>query len=72
MGMKVALQMDPIAAVNIEGDSTFRIGLEAQQRGHSLFFYTPDRLAFVEGRVVARGWPIELRREKGNHALVLA
>ena len=66
MGMKVALQMDPIAAVNIEGDSTFRIGLEAQQRGHSLFFYTPDRLAFVEGRVVARGWPIELRREKGN------
>ena len=67
MGMKVALQMDPIAAVNIEGDSTFRIGLEAQQRGHSLFFYTPDRLAFVEGRVVARGWPIELRREKGNH-----
>ena len=67
MGMKVALQMDPIAAVNIEGDSTFRIGLEAQQRGHSLFFYTPDRLAFVEGKVVARGWPIELRREKGNH-----
>lgn len=67
MGMKVALQMDPIAAVNIDGDSTFRIGLEAQARGHTLFFYTPDRLAFVEGRVIARGWPIELRREKGNH-----
>lgn len=67
MGMKVALQMDPIAAVNIDGDSTFRIGLEAQARGHTLFFYTPDRLAFVEGRVIARGWPIELRREQGNH-----
>ena len=67
MALKVALQMDPIGAVNIDADSTFRIGLEAQARGHSLFFYTPDRLAFVEGRVVARGQWIELRREQGNH-----
>ena len=65
--MKVALQMDPIGSVNIDADSTFRIGLEAQERGHSLFYYTPDRLAFSEGRVTARGWPIELRRVKGDH-----
>ena len=67
MGLKVALQMDPIGSVNIDGDSTFRIALEAQARGHTLFFYTPDKLAFDEGRVTARGWLIELRREKGNH-----
>ena len=67
MALKVALQMDPIGSVNINADSTFRIGLEAQARGHSLFFYTPDRLAFVEGRVVARGQWIELRREVSNH-----
>jgi glutathione synthase len=67
MPLKVALQMDPIGSVNINADSTFRIAFEAQERGHSLFFYTPDRLAFVEGRVMARGWPIELRREVGNH-----
>ena len=67
MGLKVALQMDPIGSVNIDGDSTFRIALEAQARGHTLFFYTPDKLAFDEGRVTARGVPIELRREKGNH-----
>jgi glutathione synthase len=66
MGLKVALQMDPIGPVNIDADSTFRIGIEAQLRGHSLFYYTPDRLAYREGRIVARGWPIELRREKGN------
>ena len=65
--LKVALQMDPIGGVNINADSTFRIALEAQARGHSLFFYTPDKLAFVEGRVMARGFPIELRREVGNH-----
>ena len=67
MVLKVALQMDPIGSVNINADSTFRIAIEAQQRGHALFFYTADRLAFVEGRVVARGFPIELRREIGNH-----
>ena len=67
MPLKVALQMDPIRFVNINADSTFRIALEAQSRGHELFFYTPDKLAFVEGRVVARGFPIDLRREVGNH-----
>jgi glutathione synthase len=67
MPLKVALQMDPIGSVNIEADSTFRLALEAQARGHSLFFYTPDRLAFVEGRVIARGWPIEVQRVSGDH-----
>ncbi|MDN5786935.1 glutathione synthase [Pseudorhodobacter sp.] len=67
MGLKVALQMDPIGSVNIDADSTFRIAHEAQQRGHSLFFYTPDKLGYREGRVVAQGYPITLRREKGNH-----
>ena len=67
MALKVAFQMDPVEAVNIDADSTFRIGLEAQARGHSLFYYTPGRLAYREGRVLARGWPLELRRVKGDH-----
>ncbi len=67
MGLKVAVQMDPIESVNIDADSTFRIMEEAQARGHELFYYTPDMLALDEGRVTARGWPVEVRREKGNH-----
>ena len=67
MGLKVALQMDPIGSVNINGDSTFRIGLEAQARGHSLFYYTPDKLAYQEGKVTARGWPLTVQRVEGNH-----
>jgi glutathione synthase len=67
MQLKVAIQMDPIGAINIAADSTFRIAMEAQARGHALFYYTPDRLAYREGRILARGWPIELRREVGNH-----
>lgn len=67
MSLKVAFQMDPIGPINIEADSTFRIALEAQSRGHELFYYTPDKLAFQNGRVTARGWPLEVRREIGNH-----
>jgi glutathione synthase len=67
MSLKVAFQMDPIGPINIDADSSFRIALEAQARGHTLFYYTPDKLAFQEGRVTARGWPLTVRREVGNH-----
>lgn len=67
MVLNVAVQMDPIDKINIAADSTFRIMEEAQARGHRLFYYTPDRLAWREGRVLARGWPVTLRREAGDH-----
>ena len=67
MPLKVAIQMDPIGPINIDADSTFRIAEEAQARGHELFYYTPDMLAFQEGRVTARGWPLTVRRKKGDH-----
>ncbi|TRW95442.1 glutathione synthase [Paracoccus sp. M683] len=67
MSLSVALQMDPIEQVSITADSTFRIGLEAEARGHRLFQYTVDRLVFDEGRVLATGRPVTLRREAGNH-----
>ncbi len=67
MGLTVAFQMDPIAGVDIDGDTSFRLAEEAQARGHRLWFYTPERLTFHDGRVTARGWPMTLRRERGNH-----
>ena len=66
--MKIAFQMDPIGAVNVNADSTFRIAEEAQARGHSLFYYTPDHLAFQEGRITARGHDLTVQRVQGNHA----
>ncbi|SEK58996.1 glutathione synthase [Jannaschia helgolandensis] len=65
--LRVGFQMDPMEGVNIDADSTFRIALEAQARGHSLIYWTPQRLAYIEGRVIARGQSMEVRREKGNH-----
>jgi glutathione synthase len=67
MPLNVAVQMDPIERISIAADSTFRIMEEAQARGHRLFYYTPDRLALDESRVTATGWPVEVRREAGNH-----
>lgn len=67
MSLHVALQMDPIEHVSITADSTFRIGIEAQARGHRLFQYTVDRLYFDEGRVRAVGRSVELRGEHGRH-----
>ena len=67
MGLVVAIQMDPIERVNIDGDSTFVMGLAAQERGHQLFYYHPSRLTLRDGRVTARGHRMTLRRERGNH-----
>jgi glutathione synthase len=67
MSLKVALQMDPVETLNIDADSTFVIGLEAQARGHELFYYHPDQLMLEDGRVLARAQRLSLRRELGDH-----
>jgi glutathione synthase len=67
MALKVAVQMDPIETININGDSSFALMLEAQRRGHSLFYYQPRQLSLRHGQVVARGWPTEVRRVAGDH-----
>ena len=68
MALRVAFQMDPIGSVNIDADSSFRLALEAQARGHSLYFYTPDQLSFDEGRVMANAQTLRVQRVKGDHA----
>lgn len=66
--MKIAFQMDPIGAVDINADSTFRLAEEAQARGHELFYYLPDQLAYQEGRITARGQDLRVQRVQGDHA----
>lgn len=67
MSLKVAVQMDPIAAIDINADSTFALMLEASARGHRLHYYLPQELAWTGGQVKARLREVEVRREKGNH-----
>ncbi len=70
MALNVAVQMDPIERINIAGDSTFALMLEAQRRGHRLHVYTPDRLSFTEGKLYAPVEPVELRDTPGDHVTV--
>ncbi|AGF74060.1 glutathione synthase [Bartonella australis AUST/NH1] len=65
--MKVAIQMDHISELKIRGDTTFSLILEAQERGHCLFHYTPDFLSMRDGRVMARLEPLTVRDEEGCH-----
>ncbi|MSO84352.1 MAG: glutathione synthase [Rhodospirillales bacterium] len=67
MKLAVAIQMDPIEAVDIEADSTFALALEASLRGHALYHYLPQNLAFAQGRLKARARALKVRRKKGDH-----
>ena len=65
--LKVAVQMDAIAALNIDADSTFALMLEAQERGHLLWYYEVAHLGFEDGRVSALVRPVTVQRVNGEH-----
>ncbi|HVT55464.1 MAG TPA: glutathione synthase [Xanthobacteraceae bacterium] len=67
MPLKTAVQMDPIERVKIAGDSTFALLLEAQARGHEISYYTPDKLAMLDGEVFATVRPLSVRDKAGDH-----
>jgi glutathione synthase len=59
--------MDPIERINIRGDSTFALLLEAQRRGHAISYYTPDRLALRGQDVFASMRALTVRDREGDH-----
>src|SRR6201996_2131837 len=67
MALNVAIQMDPIEKIDINGDSTFALALEAQNRGHAILYYGPRDLTFRDGSVTARTFPLSVRPTKGDH-----
>lgn len=67
MPLTVACQMDPIDRIDISGDSTFALLLEAQHRGHEMFYYTPPNLSLVDGRLQAHGSTLTVEDKAGDH-----
>ena len=65
--LNVAVQMDPVHAVNIEADTTFMLAMAAQNRGHRLWFHGPQNLALEDGELFVRAQPLEFRAIKGDH-----
>ncbi len=59
--LNVALQMDPIENIDIHTDTSFVLGLSAQQRSHQCWHYLPETLTWKNGCVSAYGHPIELK-----------
>ncbi len=70
MALKIACQMDPIESIDITGDSTFAMLLEAQSRGHDIFYYTPSRLALDGAVLRATGASLKIRDKVGDHFTV--
>jgi glutathione synthase len=66
MGLKVAIQMDPIEGINSQTDTTFLMALNAQARGHDLWVYQPERLALEDGRLTARARPLSVKASVGD------
>ncbi|CAN1486192.1 RimK Glutathione synthase/Ribosomal protein S6 modification enzyme (glutaminyl transferase) [Rhabdaerophilaceae bacterium] len=68
MTLRVAVQMDPIEKINIAGDSTFALMLEASHRGHEMVVYGTESLSLRDNHLTARVRPVTVRDEQGNHA----
>ncbi len=67
MSLKVAVQMDPVERINIAGDSTFALMLEAQARGHELSWYPPEKLSMRDGRIIASAQSLTVQDVVGDH-----
>ncbi len=68
--MKFLFVMDPLARLQIAGDSTFAIMLAAQARKHEIWFCEPRHLSLEHADAVARAWPVTVRRVTGDHYLL--
>ncbi len=64
--LKIALQMDPLDRLDLKGDTTFILGLEAIKRGFNLFFYAPNDLVYKNSTVYANTKKLELGFENGK------
>ncbi|NHK28188.1 glutathione synthase [Parvularcula flava] len=68
MTLKIAIQMDPMEDVQVHGDTTFDMALEAHKRGHEIWVYHPHNLRLDKNRVFARVRKVAgLKREQGEH-----
>jgi glutathione synthase len=68
--MKLLFVMDPLARLQIAGDTTFAIMLAAQARGHEIWFCEPRHLSLEHADAVASAWPVTVRRVPGDHYLL--
>lgn len=67
MTLRIAIQMDAIESINPKSDSTLLLGIEACRRGYEVFYYTPDKLTYHDGKITARAYPIQFFDDVSNY-----
>jgi glutathione synthase len=65
--MRIAVQMDPIDTMIVDRDTSLVLMVEAQRRGHELWWFTPNELFVDTGVVKAKARRVSVRLEEGNH-----
>ncbi|TAM23282.1 MAG: glutathione synthase [Rhodanobacter sp.] len=61
MALSIAMLMDPIGAIKLAKDTSFAMLLEAQRRGHALFYMEQGDLALRDGMPFARLAPLTVK-----------
>ena len=59
--MKLGVVMDPIESINFKKDSTLAMMIEAQSKGHEIFYITPNALFIDSGIAFASSAKIEVK-----------
>ena len=64
--MKLAFVMDPISKISYKKDSTLAMMVEAQEKGHEIFYIEPNWLFFDSNKPCAEFSPISVKYEESN------
>jgi glutathione synthase len=65
--LRIAVQMDPIETMIVNHDTSLALMVEAQTRGHELWWFSPNDLFYETGAVKARTRRVSVSFEQGKH-----
>jgi glutathione synthase len=65
--LRIAVQMDPIETMIVNHDTSLALMVEAQTRGHELWWFSPNDLFYETGTVKARARRVSVSFEQGKH-----
>ncbi|MBX3428873.1 MAG: glutathione synthase [Hyphomonadaceae bacterium] len=65
--LRIAVQMDPIEKMVVNHDTSLALMVEAQARGHEIWWFTPDDVFYDAGVVKARANRVSVSLDETKH-----
>ena len=62
----LAIQGSDLKKVNIKTDTTILLASEAQKKGYKIYYFEPENLSFLNGKVLAFCKHIKINENKKN------